>query len=335
MKFFSAVGIREQVDLSELSSLFVSVVRLAIQDPITWYVFLQRYTYFNSYSAGATCRLASSIALSRYLFVQSMEPVREEADRGNQLAGQLMSTVLRHELHQHTSRRTLVQAVLRSAGDYAGLLPIERNYLSRVPDWLHELVTEFIQNYQGMPGDVVSIVKAAGFHAASELLDSMERQQLARTVDQLSSSAAFHRYLVAHLPSTFLAQPQSWCGILGRCGWQVSAEDADTVDDCAVRSHEAVGSSSAPSRSLPQPCPDALAILDQLLDYRPETAPQIEHWVLDGVTTFVELQRVLLKETYRECLLLLHGETQSDAVPLTELPTYRDAEWEDRGRWVS
>lgn len=186
MTFFSAVGIREQVDLSELSNLFVSVVRLAIQDPITWYVFLQRYSYFNSYSAGAACRLASSIALSRYLFVQSDEPTREEADRSGELAGQLMSTVLRYELHQHTSRRTLVQAVLRSAGDYAGLLPIERNYLSTVPDWLHALVTDFINYYQGMPGDVVAIVRAAGFHAASELLDAMEREQLARTVHQLA-----------------------------------------------------------------------------------------------------------------------------------------------------
>ncbi|MEO0540671.1 MAG: hypothetical protein AAFZ80_07375, partial [Cyanobacteria bacterium P01_A01_bin.105] len=319
MKFFSAVGIREQVDLSELSSLFVSVVRLAIQDPITWYVFLQRYTYFNSYSAGAACRLASSIALSRYLFVQPMELVREESDRGGDLAGQLMQTALRYELYEHTSRRTLVQSILRSAGDYAGLQPIERNYLSIVPDWLQGLVTEFIDQYQGRPGEVVSLVQAAGFHAASELLDSMERQQLACIVGELSASAAFYRYLVAHLPATFVRHPQSWCGILGRCGWHLP-EPSRVAPDLS------------PVETSP---PDALGILDQMLSYRPESASQVQYWALSGVTKFVDLQRVLLKEIYRECLMLLHDDAADDAPPSSESPAWRDAWWHDRERRAS
>ncbi|MEL7505368.1 MAG: hypothetical protein AAFN18_23200 [Cyanobacteria bacterium J06554_6] len=303
MNFFSQAEIKERIDLSELSSLFVSLVRLAIQDPITWYVFLQRYTYFNSYSAGAAYRLASSIALSRYLFVQAGELVREEADRGSLLADQLMVTTLRQELCQHTSRRTLVQAILRSAGDYAGLLTIERNYLAAVPSWLEDLVGEFINQYQGTPGNIISLVKATGVHAASEMLDTMERQQLAQTVSQLSSSAAFHRYLVQHLPSTFLRKQQGWCEILGRSEWQVSAESARDEADSG----------------------DALAVLEQILVHRPESAQQIQHWALEGMAIFVELQRVLLKEIYRECLNMLHGDRLSE--PETALDRSPYGEW--------
>ncbi|MEO0014825.1 MAG: hypothetical protein RLZZ535_3214, partial [Cyanobacteriota bacterium] len=55
-------------DFAELDRTVSSTIRLAAKDPRALYQFFQRYMYFNGYASSVIARLASSIAMSRYLF---------------------------------------------------------------------------------------------------------------------------------------------------------------------------------------------------------------------------------------------------------------------------
>jgi hypothetical protein len=281
MKLITEACIQEQFDLSELSATFLAVVRQSIQDPVYWYIFLNRYTHFNSCASGAAYRLASSIALSRYLFQVPGSLVLEESDQGIDLANQLITEVLRQELSHHSSRRTLVQAILKSAGDYAGLLPEERNFFASPPLWLRDVVTQFISDYEGYPGQIVSLVRAMGFHAASEILDHLEYCHLSQVNQLEKPNDTFHQCLMGHLPLSFLKnQPRSaWCQLLRRHAWQPQAHPQTTT---------------------------ALDMLNWMVDHRPEPTAQILDWALTGVDDFIQIQGTLLRGIYRECLEIAH-----------------------------
>ena len=68
---FSENLFTEKFDFVELEQTVASTVRLATQNPLALYLFFQRYTYFNGYASSVIARLASSIAMSRYLFNDS------------------------------------------------------------------------------------------------------------------------------------------------------------------------------------------------------------------------------------------------------------------------
>lgn len=281
MQVISKTVIEEKFDFSELSSMFLTVVRQAIQDPIYWYVFLHRYTHFNSFASGAAYRLASSIALSRYLFREAGSIVLEEADRGSELADQFLFSILKQEFYQHSSRRTLVQTILKSAGDTAGLLPEERNFLGTPPEWLKTLVNQFINHYQGVPGNIASITRAVGFHTASELLDQHECSQLGRTYLKNKPEISLNDCLINHLPSTFFRgdSPPVWCSIVGRGPWTESSS---------------------------QPEMTAIDAMNFMIEHRAEPSKQMQGWIYEGIEAFIQLQSNLLQGIYRECLEIAH-----------------------------
>ena len=105
----------------------------AIQNPTGLYLFFQRYTYFNGYTSAVIARLASSIAMSRYLFVDPTIPTIEEADRGCNLAAKVMMVASDEGSGEGAPHRALAQLLLRTMGDYANLSVVERNQFATVP----------------------------------------------------------------------------------------------------------------------------------------------------------------------------------------------------------
>ncbi|MEO0457441.1 MAG: hypothetical protein AAF152_12800 [Cyanobacteria bacterium P01_A01_bin.114] len=273
MQYFSEAYIQEHFDFSKLSQSFSAVLEVASRDPLTWYLFLHRYSHFNSYAAAAATRLASSIALSRYTFMSPGSMVHEESDCGADIAGQLMASILDGE---RLSRRRLVQSVLKAAGDHADLLPDERNLLLTLPDWLSHLEGEFVRYYEGKPGRVVSLLNAAGVHAASDLSDTYEQRLLNQFMQHSPLCGEFFEALSEHLTADFLGTPQAWCCLVGRGPWQ-----GHTVAKFS-----------------------GIHLLETLVQYRSESSFQLQCWIFEGFAMFMSLQQRLLDEIYRECLEL-------------------------------
>ncbi len=277
---FSEAGFKAIINFAEIDAIVSATCQLAAQNPKSLYLFMQRYTHFNGYAGSLVARLASSIGLSRDLF-NANSLVRDEADRGLNIAAKVLAATIDEHADQgaqNAPHRTLAQATLKAVGDYAELDVIERNSMSQIPDWLNNLLHETIASYQGVPGDVKALIRALGFHAASETLADHEYKIIDRVVRHECQRTGFGAYLREVNGKVELeGQKYSawyWIAIHGK--------------------HDASGVEA-------QHFDLALEALNLAARYRPEPDNQIKEWAMQGFTDFVEIQQRLFQEIAQEC----------------------------------
>jgi hypothetical protein len=280
MILFSENLFKELVDFSDLDETVISTVRLAAQNPTALYLFCQRYSYFNGYASSVIARLASSIAMSRYLFADPEILVIEEADRGFQISAEIMIAASDEGAYGVTHRE-LAQLFIKTVGDYAGLSVQERNQFSQIPAWLTELVAKVMADYQGTPGDIASLIRAIGFHAASEMLGDREYALLDMVVRYENRGTGFDRYLKEAISPIKIRghRYDPWCYVVIHGKHKGSGAEAKHFIH-------------------------VLNALNMLIRYRPESEQQITEWVFEGYKAFVGLQQHLFRQIYQECLEL-------------------------------
>ena len=275
-------------DLFNFSSLdrpIESACRLAVQDPKALYLFMQRYAHFNGYAGSLVARLASSVGLSRYLFNHSTNPVVEEADRGLEIAAKILAATIDEHSDQGAQfvpHRTLAQATLKSIGDYAGLTVEQRNELFPLPNWLQEALEDTFTGYQGVPNNIIALVRAMGFHAASEVLADREYSIIDRVIRYENQNRGFDAYLRQINGKVKLDQGNlsAWYWIVIHGKHQGSGVEAEHFQF-------------------------ALEALNLAAQYRTEPVQEIQQWALQGFLDFVTIQQTLFKEIFRECSKLL------------------------------
>ncbi|XGV98658.1 MAG: hypothetical protein ACAF41_06900 [Leptolyngbya sp. BL-A-14] len=178
--------------------------------------------------------------------------------------------------------RTLAQATLKSVGDYAGLTVEERNHFSFLTDWMKETLDNTVQGYQGIPGDASGLIRAMGFHAASEILADREYSIIDKVVRHENRSMGFDAYLHKINGKVEVEQgqfsPWYWIVIHGK--------------------HQGTGVEAEHFQF-------ALEALELVAQYRTESDHQIQEWALQGFSDFVAIQQKLFKEILKECSDLL------------------------------
>lgn len=267
-------------DLSKLENTVERTCKIAVEDPKVLYLFMQRYAYFNSYAGALVARLASAIGLSRDLFNDSSYVVADEADRGLEIAQKVIAA-------GDLDHRALAQDTLKAIADYAELTPRERNQISIVPPWLKAIVNELIEGYQGTPGDVASMIRGMGFHAASEIMADREYTLIDKVVRLDNKGKGFDAYL-EKLKQEAEAKEQeftawNWVGI--HATHNASGAEAEHFDL-------------------------ALEALDLMAQFRPEPKQQLKEWVCQGFLNFVDIEQRLFKGIYEELLPLTVNQLQ-------------------------
>jgi hypothetical protein len=273
-------------NFTNLDQSVESACQLAVQHPKVLYLFMQRYTHFNGYAGSLVARLASSIGLSRQLFNSSSNLVIDEADRGLEIAAKVLAATIDEHSDKgakSVAHRTLAQATLKSIGDYAGLTVGERNHFSLLSDWMQETLDNTVRGYQGIPGDPVALIRAMGFHAASEVLASREYSVIDKVIRYENHSRGLDAYLRKINGKVEIEQGQfsAWYWIVIHGKHQGSGVEAEHFQF-------------------------ALEALDLAAQYRTESAQQIQQWALQGFSDFVAIQQKLFKEISQECSELLH-----------------------------
>lgn len=279
MAIFSESIFHEQFDFEKIERTVTSTVRLAVKDPVTLYLFFQRYSYFNGYASAMIARLASTIGLSRYVFSNSELLVKEEADRGMDIAAQILSAAADEGVKDKPVHRALAQLTVKTVGDYAGLSAEERNEFAQIPAWLDEIVRAVISNYEGTLNDEASLVRAMGFHLASEMMGDREYALLDMVVRHENQGIGFDRYLKQKAKPVVIGNhrytPWSWVLIHSK--------------------HDGTGVEVEHSEF-------ALSALDMAVRYGSASEKQVMVWAQEGFNAFVELQQRLFREIFRECL---------------------------------
>ena len=268
-------------DVPSLNKSVESACKLAVRDPKALYIFMQRYVHFNGYAGSLVARLASSIGLSRDLFNNPDCNVIDEADRGMEIAAKVIAATIDEHADQgakYVPHRTLAQATLKAIGNYAGLTEAERNELSVVPDWMKEVLNDTVAGYQGVPGNAAALIRAMGFHAASEILADCEYSLIDKVVRYDSRGKGFDAYLRTDGGKVKINDRQfsAWYWIVIHGKHQGSGVEAEHFE-CAL---------------------DAL---NMAAAYRPESAQQIREYALEGFSDFVAIQQRIFAEIAKEC----------------------------------
>ena len=279
MATFSEDFFHDRFDFEQIETTVTSTLRLAVKDPVALYLFFQRYSHFNGYASAMISRLASTIGLSRYTFSNPEMIVKEESDRGMDIAAQVMSAAADEGANGTPVHRALAQLTVRTVGDYADLDDSERNKFANIPDWLKQIIRDVISIYEGKIDDEASMVKAMGFHMASEMLGDREYALIDMVVRHENKGIGFDRYLKQKAKPALINDhrytPWSWVVIHSK--------------------HDGTGVEAEHSEF-------AVSALNMAVRYGSASEKQIKAWAEEGFRAFVELQQRLFREICRECL---------------------------------
>ncbi|MBW4698422.1 MAG: hypothetical protein KME03_11125 [Aphanocapsa lilacina HA4352-LM1] len=281
MSFLTARSFDDRFDFLGLDRLVEQTCRVALGHPEALYLFMQRYTYFNSYAGSWVARLASSIGLSRELFVDRDCGVYDEADRGLKVAARVFAAAIDEHGDRHMKglpHRALAQATLKAIGDYGRLTNDRRNAFAAIPSWLAAIVAETAQGYQGVPGNLRELIFSMGFHAASELLADREYATIDRVVRHEYGDSGFAKYLKTARGTVEIDGDRIsswyWIAVHGHHGG--SGVEKDHFDD-------------------------ATAALNLAIQYRTEPAATLQEWFFEGFGAFVNIQQRLFEHMRGEC----------------------------------
>lgn len=288
MATFSEDFFHDLFDFEQIETTVTSTLRLVVKDPVSLYLFFQRYSHFNGYASAMIARLASTIGLSRYTFSNPEMIVKEESDRGMDIAAQVMSAAADEGANGTPVHRALAQLTVRTVGDYAELNDTDRNKFADIPDWLKQIVQEVIFIYEGKIDDEASMVKAMGFHMASEMLGDREYALLDMVIRHENKGIGFDRYLKQKAKPALINDhrytPWSWVVIHSR--------------------HDGTGVEVEHSEF-------AVSALNMAVRYGSASEKQMKAWAEEGFRAFVDIQQRLFREICRECLEMAQSRVMS------------------------
>ncbi len=229
-------------------------------------------------------RLASSIGLSKELFRNINYEVDDESDRGLEIAAKVFTAAIDEHGDpniKNLTHRMLSQASLRKIGEYAQLTPQIQNKLATIPDWLVWINQQVIENYQGQPGNLESLIKAIGFHAASEMLAHRKFSTIDRIVRHENKEIGFDKYLKSGNGKVKFEGHE-----IGGWSWIVI--------------HGSYSNSGVEQIHFQK----ALEAINLVIRYSPANYEKILQWILVGFNSFVVLQQGFFRKIRQECLEL-------------------------------
>ncbi len=275
-------------NLDDLNHFAETACRTAVQHPKAFYLFMQRYIHFNSQAGSLVARLASSVGLSRTLFLDGSESVFHAADRGMEIAARIIAATVDEHSDTHgkeLSHRALAQATLKSVAAYAQLSPEACNQLGEIPTWLQAMMVAQTQAYQGEPNDLESLVKAMGVHAASEVLADREYVAIDKIVRYEHKNAGYDAYL---------RNGNGKIDVAGRTigAWYWVAVHGSHTQSGVEKEH----------------FDEALSAINLAIQYLPNDQAMISRWVFEGFSAFATMQQTFFRQVNQECLDLIKRE---------------------------
>jgi hypothetical protein len=285
---FTAEKFDSCFNLNELDKLVEEACRTMAQHPKAFYLFMQRYVHFNSQAGSLVARLASSIGLSQTLFQDPNCAAYDESDRGMEIAARVFeATIDEHadQRSQNLPHRTLAQATLQSAGNYAQLTAAERNQFAQIPGWLQAVMDAQLADYQGIPGNLEALIRAMGYHAASEVLADREYAMIDRVVRYENKNSGYDAYLRDSNGKVEVNGHTigAWYWIVIHGSHLQSGVEKEHFDE-------------------------ALSAINLAAQYLPEHSEKISQWVFEGFSQFAKTQQKFFQQVHQECLELIQQE---------------------------
>lgn len=262
----------------------------AVREPLTQFIFVDRYTRWNGYAGALVAKLSGNIGESQDLFLDPNEPDRAQAVRGMDVAGHVLDATVDEHLDKghRVPHRTLAQAMRKAAADYAGLPLPERNALSEPPAWLQDVVARTFVCYGSIAHDAEALIRSIGTHIASESMADREYAIIDRVFRAERHHEGFYKYL----------RDRDFRVELG--GKLVHAYAWITI-------HATFESQGVEAEHLAE----AMKALELAARFRPESREHILELAREGYRSFAEIQRDFFVHAERECAAAAGGRQEA------------------------
>lgn len=290
----AANELAKRFDFEHCDVTCVSACEAALASPKATYLFFNRYAALNGFAGPLVARLASSLGLSRQIFKQSGVPV-DIADRDMLVAQKVFAATIDEygdeNQFQHT-HRTLAQATVEAAASYAGLNHRQRRELSDLPEVYQPILTSFIDDYQGKVGDERALVRALGYHIASEVRADREYALIDEVFRHRNKGQGFHAYLKQNSRVTIDEQSVSaWYWVAAHGHYGGSGVEWDHFEAAL----------------------DAVRIARR---YSSVDAAEFNHLVDQGIQAFIHCINLAFEAITDECLALVSSNTNQSTAEL-------------------
>ena len=262
----------------------------AVREPLTQFIFVDRYTRWNGYAGALVAKLSGNIGESQDLFLDPNEPDRAQAVRGMDVAGHVLDATVDEHLDKghRVPHRTLAQAMRKATADYAGLPLPERNALSEPPAWLQDVVARTFVCYGSIAHDAEALIRSIGTHIASESMADREYAIIDRVFRAERHHEGFYKYL----------RDRDFRVELG--GKLVHAYAWITI-------HATFESQGVEAEHLAE----AMKALELAARFRPESREHILELAREGYRSFAEIQRDFFVHAERECAAAAGGRQEA------------------------
>ena len=262
----------------------------AVRDPLSQFLFIDRYTRWNGYAGALVAKLSGNIGESQDLFLDPNETDRAQAVRGMDVAGHVLDATVDEHLDKghRVPHRTLAQAMRKAAADYAGLSLAERNALSEPPAWLQDVVARTFVCYGSLAHDAEALIRSIGTHIASESMADREYAIIDRVFRAERHHEGFYDYLRQRDYRVELS------------GKLVHAYAWITI-------HATFESQGVEAEHLAE----AMKALELAARYRPESRERILELAREGCRSFAGIQRDFFVQAERECAAAAEGRLQA------------------------
>ena len=262
----------------------------AVREPLTQFIFVDRYTRWNGYAGALVAKLSGNIGESQDLFLDPNEPDRAQAVRGMDVAGHVLDATVDEHLDKghRVPHRTLAQAMRKATADYAGLPLPERNALSEPPAWLQDVVARTFVCYGSIAHDAEALIRSIGTHIASESMADREYAIIDRVFRAERHHEGFYKYL----------RDRDFRVELG--GKLVHAYAWITI-------HATFESQGVEAEHLAE----AMKALELAARFRPESRERILELAREGYRSFAEIQRDFFVHAERECAAAAGGRQEA------------------------
>jgi hypothetical protein len=267
---------QSQLDVSRLNRVMEGACRDAVTNPKALYVFMYRFIFYCRTYTTSVPRLAATIGSSS-LFRDPNCFIEEHAERSMDVAAKVFAASIEEFCDPKTgvSHRTLSYALLDKMAEYADMSEAEVQQIAESGVWLSDILELVQDGYRADPDNLPSLVRAIGFHAATETVGLNECSIIHSVIFSEQRNHSFGHFIKNN-------KIQFQRGVVSPWYWIVIHGTGDTKGLEIEHSDE------------------ALQALNRAVKYSSASQEQIIEWAAQGFVTFSAVQTAFFEQVQQE-----------------------------------
>ncbi|MBW4489822.1 MAG: hypothetical protein KME12_18725 [Trichocoleus desertorum ATA4-8-CV12] len=264
------------LNIDSLNHVMTEACREATISPQALYLFMQRYVrYGRNFSFAVP--ILSGIIGSSHLFQDPTHPIPAHAERSMDLGAKIFTASIEEFIDPRTgvSHRTLSYGLLDKLAEYANLSNAEIQEIAHSGSWLDNLLKQVQIAYQGQPDDLPSLVRAIGFHVATETVGDNEFSIINSVIFSQQRDRSFGHF-IRNSKLNFsqgTVSPWYWIVVHG------------TLDTKGVEQRHSA---------------EAFSALNDVVQYTSASEAQVIEWAGQGFAEFAQIQTSFFEQVQRE-----------------------------------